>query len=178
LDCEALRKNVGVDRWTVVGYSFGAIIALQYAALQPERVRAVCAVSPLIVPWWASFAMRYFRLPIAVLLRLARRLPPSLSGAMAHNIAKTRLRTLFHTVKLMRGWNPQEVTIAPRARSCSSWAMRTQQPDEHFRLRRTWTHGFCRTPAIFRYGKIVKRLCANCVRYLPCTPLRPNACAR
>jgi pimeloyl-ACP methyl ester carboxylesterase len=110
-DCEALRRTVSVEQWTVVGYSFGGLVALQYAALRPERVRAVCAVSPLIVPWWAAFAMRHFRLPIAWLLRLARKLPPALSTAMAHNVAKTRLRTLFHTVDMMRTWKPQGTPI-------------------------------------------------------------------
>lgn len=110
-DCEALRRTVGVDRWVVVGYSFGGLVALEYGAQRPQQVVAVCAVSPLIVPWWAAFAMRYFRWPIAWLLKLARRLPPALSGAMAHNVAKTRLRTLFHTVAMMRAWNPENCKI-------------------------------------------------------------------
>jgi pimeloyl-ACP methyl ester carboxylesterase len=110
-DCESLRRYVSVERWTVVGYSFGGLLALEYAALRPERVRAVCAVSPLVIPWWAGFSMRYFRFPIAWLLKLARKLPPALSGAMAHNVAKTRLRTLFHTVDMMRNWRPQATGI-------------------------------------------------------------------
>jgi len=110
-DCEALRREVAVDRWIVVGYSFGGLVALEYAAQCPERVEAVCAVSPLIVPWWVGFAMRYFRWPIAWSLKLARRLPPALSGAMAHNVAKTRLRTLFHTVAMMRSWKPHATQI-------------------------------------------------------------------
>jgi len=110
-DCEALRAVTGVERWVVVGYSFGGLVALEYAARRPASVTAVCAVSPLIVPWWAAFAMRYFRWPIAGLLRLARRLPPAISGGMAHNVAKTRLRTLFHTVAMMREWKPSGAQV-------------------------------------------------------------------
>jgi pimeloyl-ACP methyl ester carboxylesterase len=110
-DCETLRRAAGVDRWVVVGYSFGGLLALEYAATRPEHVSVVCAVSPLIVPRWAAFAMRHFRWPIAWLLKLARRLPPALSGAMAHNVSKTRLRTLFHTVAMMRAWRPDSMRI-------------------------------------------------------------------
>jgi pimeloyl-ACP methyl ester carboxylesterase len=110
-DCEALRRLAGVERWTVVGYSFGGLVALQYAAACPQQIRAACAVSPLIVPWWATFSMHYFRWPIAWLLRLARRLPPRLATAMVHNVAKTQLRTLFHTVEMMRGWKPGAAQI-------------------------------------------------------------------
>ena len=101
-DCDALRAAIGVERWFVVGYSFGGIVAFKYASLYPDRVVAVCAVSPMIVPWWMALAMRYLRWPVAFVLRLARNLPPALSGKMLHNVAKTRLRTLFHTVDLMK----------------------------------------------------------------------------
>ena len=48
-DCDALRAICGIDRWLVVGYSFGALVALQYAALLPRRVMGACAVSPLLL---------------------------------------------------------------------------------------------------------------------------------
>jgi pimeloyl-ACP methyl ester carboxylesterase len=107
-DCDALRQAVGVGRWLVVGYSFGGIVAFNYAGLYPERVTAVCAVSPMIVPTWLAYGMRYMRWPVAWLLRLARILPPALSGKMLHNVAKTRLRTLFHTVDMMKQWEPRK----------------------------------------------------------------------
>src|SRR5215470_3209132 len=110
-DCEELRQIVGVERWTVVGYSLGGIVALHYAAMFPERVVAVCAVSPMIVGRWRAFAMKRLRWPIAWTLKLARRLPPAISGKMVHNIAKTRLRTLFHTVDMMRKWEPKNTRI-------------------------------------------------------------------
>lgn len=110
-DCEALRRQVGVERWTVVGYSLGGIVGLHYAARYPQSVVAVCAVSPMIVGRWAAFAMRHLRWPIAWVLRAARRLPPSISGAMLHNISKTRLRTLFHMVDMMNRWVPKTTHI-------------------------------------------------------------------
>jgi pimeloyl-ACP methyl ester carboxylesterase len=110
-DCDALRVITGIDRWAVVGYSLGGIVALKYASLYPDRVKAVCAVSPMIVPLWLALVMRYLRLPVAYGLRLARALPPALSGKMLHNVAKTRLRTLFHTVDLMKQWEPRTTGI-------------------------------------------------------------------
>lgn len=37
-DLEALRTHVGVERWTVVGVSWGTTLALAYAQRHPERV--------------------------------------------------------------------------------------------------------------------------------------------
>ncbi len=111
-DCEALRKATGVQRWAaVVGYSLGGLVAFNYAALYPARVNSVCAVSPMIVSDWRGSGMHYLRWPIAWVLRLARVMPPSVSNPMVHNVAKTRLRTLFHTVDMMKEWKPGETRI-------------------------------------------------------------------
>ncbi len=40
-DLERLREHVGVERWTVFGGSWGATLALAYAAMHPERVEAL-----------------------------------------------------------------------------------------------------------------------------------------
>lgn len=110
-DCDALRETVGVERWMVVGYSFGGIVAFNYAKFYPDRTTAVCAISPLVIPWWMAYGMHYLRWPMAWVFRLARALPPALTGKMLHNVAKTRLRTLFHTVDLMRAWEPRKTEI-------------------------------------------------------------------
>ena len=110
-DCEALRQLAGVERWMVVGYSFGGIVGLQYASMHPDRVVAACAISPLIISKWLARAMRRLRWPVAWVLRLARKLPPALSGKMLHNVAKTRLRTLFHTVDMMYAWQPRKTAV-------------------------------------------------------------------
>jgi proline iminopeptidase len=45
-DCEALRVELGVERWTVLGQSFGGRIALRYACQHPDRVAAVIFENP------------------------------------------------------------------------------------------------------------------------------------
>ena len=40
-DIEAIRRRVGVERWTVFGGSWGATLALLYAQAHPERVSAL-----------------------------------------------------------------------------------------------------------------------------------------
>ena len=103
-DCETLRTLLGIQRWTVVGYSFGGLVALEYARIAPDAVVAACAVAPMVLPPAIARLMRWLKVPMATLLRSARRLPPSLSGKALHNISKTRLRTLFHTVRMMEHW--------------------------------------------------------------------------
>jgi proline iminopeptidase len=47
-DLEALRRHWGHERWLVGGVSFGAALALAYAAEHPERVEGVAFVSCLV----------------------------------------------------------------------------------------------------------------------------------
>lgn len=102
---------VGVERWMVVGYSFGGTVGLHYASLHPDRVVAVCAVSPMFVPGWFALLMHRMRWPAAWVLRLSRTLPPAASGKLLHNVAQTRLRTLFHTVDMLDRWEPRATRV-------------------------------------------------------------------
>ena len=45
-DCEAVRAALGIERWTVLGHSFGGRVALQYAARHPDRVAAAVFENP------------------------------------------------------------------------------------------------------------------------------------
>jgi proline iminopeptidase len=45
-DLEALRESLGIDRWAVLGHSFGARIALRYAVQHPGRVSAAAFENP------------------------------------------------------------------------------------------------------------------------------------
>lgn len=40
-DLERLRQHLGIDRWAVLGYSWGSVLALTYAERHPERVLGV-----------------------------------------------------------------------------------------------------------------------------------------
>lgn len=47
-DLEALRRHLKIERWTVVAYSFGGLIAQSYAVKHPERVRAMIMSNVLL----------------------------------------------------------------------------------------------------------------------------------
>src|SRR5207302_11480890 len=80
------------------------LVALEYARIAPGSVVAACAVAPMVLPPAIGRLMRWLKIPMAAVLHGARRLP-SLSGKALHNISKTRLRTLFHTVRMMEDWS-------------------------------------------------------------------------
>lgn len=44
-DLEALRQELGVERWVLMGHSFGGTLALEYAVRHPQRVAGVVYVS-------------------------------------------------------------------------------------------------------------------------------------
>jgi proline iminopeptidase len=44
-DMEALRKHLDIAEWTILGHSFGGILANYYTALHPERVSGLIASS-------------------------------------------------------------------------------------------------------------------------------------
>jgi len=54
-DLEAIRKALKVERWHVVGHSWGAAIALEYMAAYPDRtVSAVLAGTYISTPHWIT----------------------------------------------------------------------------------------------------------------------------
>lgn len=55
-DVEALREALGIERWAVLGHSFGARLALRYAAGHPDSVTAVIFDCP---PWDHAYGMPY-----------------------------------------------------------------------------------------------------------------------
>jgi proline iminopeptidase len=58
-DCEALRQALGVERWAVLGHSFGGRLALRYANRYPARVTSVLFENPC----WDVEATDRYRLP-------------------------------------------------------------------------------------------------------------------
>ena len=51
-DIEALRQQWGLERWTVLGHSWGATLALQYALAHPSRVRGLIYLSGVCGSAW------------------------------------------------------------------------------------------------------------------------------
>ena len=45
-DCEALREQLGIQSWTVLGHSFGGYVALKYAHEHPHSVKKVIYEAP------------------------------------------------------------------------------------------------------------------------------------
>jgi proline iminopeptidase len=56
-DLEALRERWGLDRLTLAGYSWGALLALLYALEHPGRVERLALVSP--APAWRAARESY-----------------------------------------------------------------------------------------------------------------------
>jgi proline iminopeptidase len=55
-DFEALRDVLGIERWAILGHSFGARLALRYAARHPETVTTAIFDCP---PWDHTYGMPY-----------------------------------------------------------------------------------------------------------------------
>ena len=64
-DMELLRSHLGVERWVLVGWSWGTTLALAYAERHPDRVSAivlvaVCTTGPREVRWITRDVGRHF----------------------------------------------------------------------------------------------------------------------
>lgn len=55
-DLDELREHFGHDRWFVVGHSFGATLALAYAAAHPQRVLGLVYCDGVGLDWTANRA--------------------------------------------------------------------------------------------------------------------------
>lgn len=63
-DMEALRRHLGIERWQVVGGSWGSTLALAYAATHPERVtemilRGIFLLTRAEVQWFYQSGASY-----------------------------------------------------------------------------------------------------------------------
>lgn len=78
-DLESLRKHLDLEEWTILGHSFGGMLAYAYAAKYPERVKAMIQSSSggmdlsILSEWDLSSALtptdrdslQYYRVKIA-----------------------------------------------------------------------------------------------------------------
>jgi proline iminopeptidase len=46
-DCEEVRRELGIDRWAVLGHSYGGALALRYAAAHPGVITAAIFENPV-----------------------------------------------------------------------------------------------------------------------------------
>jgi proline iminopeptidase len=49
-DIEALRVELGEERLRLVGWSWGAVLALMYGAVHPQRIERIAAIAPGPIP--------------------------------------------------------------------------------------------------------------------------------
>ena len=45
-DCEELRKKLQIEKWSVIGHSFGGFLALLYAAMYPQSIQKIIFEGP------------------------------------------------------------------------------------------------------------------------------------
>lgn len=103
-DLEALRIELGFDKWTVLGHSFGSFIALVYAMKYPERTTALVVISgapsfehaPAIVE-----AIRKRNTPAAAAALLEALGAPASDDAQLAEVWPQVLPLYFHQ------WNPR-----------------------------------------------------------------------
>jgi proline iminopeptidase len=55
-DLEAVRDRLGIERWSLIGHSYGGNIALRYATSQPDRISSVVFENP---SWDDTECMRW-----------------------------------------------------------------------------------------------------------------------
>jgi pimeloyl-ACP methyl ester carboxylesterase len=111
-----LLDALGVERTSIVGCSFGGFLALNQAALTPDRVERVVLISPA-----GTFASQYWRLFFAMrvrapVLRLARRLTgrkraPSLADLGGRRLPRDTLWSAL--IGLTMAEAPEVSVIAP-----------------------------------------------------------------
>ncbi len=119
-DIEALREHLGVERWTIVGLSWGTTLALAYAQQHPDRVRAmvlglVTTTSRREVEWVTQGVGRIFprewaRFAAAVPQRL-RHLP--LVDAYAELLFDPDPAVQERAAREWCAWEEAHVSLAP-----------------------------------------------------------------
>ena len=53
-DAEALRRELGFDKWAVLGHSFGGMVALEYALRYPESLSHLLLLDTCGDTWWVQ----------------------------------------------------------------------------------------------------------------------------
>ena len=145
-DLEGLRRHWAFDRLTLLGYSWGGLLALLYALEHPERVAAVALVStaPAAARWRAEFERRFAERMADPRIKAARAAlkPGDRRGAFALSVAGY-FRDPERAVEL----TPFRVTARTQQAVWDSLG----EYDLTDRLRRTFPAG-ARPPALLIHG--------------------------
>jgi proline iminopeptidase len=157
-DVEALRQHVGVERWTVLGLSWGSTLGLAYAQAHPQRVdalvlAAVTTTSRREVEWVTREVGRIFpqewdRFAGGVSAQL-RHLP--LVDAYATMLFDANPNVRGHAAREWCAWEEAHVSLAP------GHGPNPRYDDPEFRLRfaRLVTH-YWRHAAFLEDGQLLR----------------------
>jgi proline iminopeptidase len=126
-DIEALRERVGVDRWLVVGLSWGSTLALAYAQSHPERVSglvlgAVTTTSRAEVEWITQDLRRVFPQQWERLARAAQPRPGErLIDALYRGITSTDPAVRERTAIAWGQWEDTHPSLDPNFSPSPRW---------------------------------------------------------
>ena len=113
-DCEALRESMGIERWAVLGHSFGGRMALRYAHQHPERITAVLFENP---GWDLAEADRA---KLSAAAPLFTELGDPVSATRCRNLAAAARVEHWEVVELLAGLGDRHLDLSvhrPEARA-------------------------------------------------------------
>ncbi len=157
-DIELLREHLGVERWTVLGMSWGSTLGLAYAEAHPDRVRAlilalVTTTTRREVEWITSDVGRIFPREWD---RFAAAVPPALGHLPLVDAYATLLfdpdpAVRDHAAREWCAWEDAHVSLAP------DHVRNPHYDDPEFRLRfaRLVTH-YWRHAAFIDDGQLLR----------------------
>ena len=157
-DIEHLRRHLEIDRWTVLGVSWGSTLGLAYAEAHPERIAAlvlalVTTTSRREVEWITSGVGRIFPREwdrfVAAVPESLRHLP--LVDAYATLLFDRDDAVREHAAREWCAWEDAHVSLAPGSRHDARF------DDAEFRLRfaRLVTH-YWRHAAFLDDGQLLR----------------------
>ena len=148
-DLERLRDHLGVDRWLLLGGSWGSTLGLTYAVTHPERVRAVVLGAVTLtrtadVEWLTRGVGRYF--PEAHQRFLAALPEPdrggNLAAAYARLLASPDPQVRFDAAVAWCEWEEAIASLEADAVPGVWSNPRYADPDFRYGFARTVTHYF------------------------------------
>lgn len=148
-DLERLREHLGVDRWLLLGGSWGSTLGLTYAVTHPERVRAVVLGAVTLtrtvdVDWLTRGVGRYF--PEAHERFLAALPEPdrdgNLAAAYARRLASPEREVRYDAALAWCEWEEAITSLETEAGPGVWTSPRYADADFRYGFARTVTHYF------------------------------------